>query len=272
MSRTEPEQKQAAGYTVTPFPIMRRFSVDAGRLGRRKHIMHGLLEFDVTEARRLIQAQKAKTGLGPSFTAFLILCLSKAIEQNKEVQAFLDWRNRLVVYDDVNVTTMIEIDSERGKIVMPRLIHGANRMDLQEIQAEIRSAQKAPARTQEAGFMRWFLLLPGFVRQLFYTALQRSPAYYSQLASPVLVSSVGMFGKGGGWGIPMANFSLTITVGGIAEKPGVVDGRIEIREYLCVTLSFDHDVIDGAPAARFTQRFRELVECAYGLGEDIQPD
>jgi len=48
----------------------------------------------------------------------------------------------------------------------------------------------------------------------------------------------------------MANFSLTVTLGGIVEKPGVVDGRIEIREYLCVTVSFDHDIIDGAPAAR----------------------
>jgi pyruvate/2-oxoglutarate dehydrogenase complex dihydrolipoamide acyltransferase (E2) component len=47
----------------------------------------------------------------------------------------------------------------------------------------------------------------------------------------------------------------------------VVDGRIEIREYLCMTLCFDHDVVDGAPAARFTARFKELVESGYGLEE-----
>jgi hypothetical protein len=46
--------------------------------------------------------------------------------------------------------------------------------------------------------------------------------------------------EGGGWGIPMANFPLTVTLGGIAEKPGVVEGRIEVREYLDVTVSFDH--------------------------------
>jgi len=83
----------------------------------------------------------------------------------------------------------------------------------------------------------------------------------------VLVSAVGMFGDGGGWGIPLPTFTLTVTLGGIAVKPGVVDGRIEIREYLDVTLSFDHDVIDGAPAARFTQRFKELIETGYGLIE-----
>jgi pyruvate/2-oxoglutarate dehydrogenase complex dihydrolipoamide acyltransferase (E2) component len=82
-----------------------------------------------------------------------------------------------------------------------------------------------------------------------------------------MVTAVGMFGKGGGWGIPVPNFPLTVTLGGVAEKPGVVEGQIEVREYLDVTLSFDHDVIDGAPAARFTQQFRELVEKGYGLSE-----
>ncbi len=56
-------------------------------------------------------------------------------------------------------------------------------------------------------------------------------------------------------------------LGGIAEKPGVVDGNIAIREYLCMTLSFDHDSIDGAPAARFVQRLKELIEGGYGLCE-----
>jgi pyruvate/2-oxoglutarate dehydrogenase complex dihydrolipoamide acyltransferase (E2) component len=47
----------------------------------------------------------------------------------------------------------------------------------------------------------------------------------------------------------------------------VVDGQIEIRELLNVTVSFDHDIVDGAPAARFTQRFKELIETGYGLTE-----
>jgi pyruvate/2-oxoglutarate dehydrogenase complex dihydrolipoamide acyltransferase (E2) component len=46
-----------------------------------------------------------------------------------------------------------------------------------------------------------------------------------------------------------------------------VDGQIEIRERLSMTVSFDHDIIDGAPAARFTQRFKELIETGYGLIE-----
>ena len=82
------------------------------------------------------------------------------------------------------------------------------------------------------------------------------------------LSSVGMFGKGNGWGIPPANPpALWVTVGGIGEKPGVMDGRIAIREYLSLTISFDHDIIDGAPAARFTERLKELIESGYSLDE-----
>ena len=56
-----------------------------------------------------------------------------------------------------------------------------------------------------------------------------------------------------------------MTVGGISEKPGVVDGHIAIRDYLSLTISFDHDIIDGVPAARFTQRLKDLIESGYGL-------
>ncbi len=81
------------------------------------------------------------------------------------------------------------------------------------------------------------------------------------------MTAIGMFGKGAGWGIPLPSHALWITVGGIGEKPGVVDGHIAIREYLSLTISFDHETIDGAPAARFTQRLKELIEGGYGLDD-----
>ena len=61
---------------------------------------------------------------------------------------------------------------------------------------------------------------------------------------------------------------LNLIVGGIAWKPAVVEGRIEPREILDLTVMYDHDVIDGAPAARFTQRLVELIESGYGLDEE----
>ena len=92
-----------------------------------------------------------------------------------------------------------------------------------------------------------------------------NPQLIKDYYGTVMVSSVGMFGTGGGWGIPVPNHSLQLTLGGIAEKPGVVEQRIAVRRYLSVTVSFDHDVIDGAPAARFTQRLKQLIESGYGL-------
>jgi pyruvate/2-oxoglutarate dehydrogenase complex dihydrolipoamide acyltransferase (E2) component len=40
-----------------------------------------------------------------------------------------------------------------------------------------------------------------------------------------------------------------------------------VRKYLSLTLDFDHDIIDGAPAARFAQRLIELIESGEGLCE-----
>jgi pyruvate/2-oxoglutarate dehydrogenase complex dihydrolipoamide acyltransferase (E2) component len=54
-------------------------------------------------------------------------------------------------------------------------------------------------------------------------------------------------------------------VGGIGQKPEVVDGQIALRDYLSLTVSFDHNMIDGAPAARFTERLKDLIESGYGL-------
>ena len=81
------------------------------------------------------------------------------------------------------------------------------------------------------------------------------------------LTAVGMFGEGAGWGIPLASHTLVITVGGIGEKPGVVDGHIAIRDYLSLTISFNHEMIDGAPAARFIQRLKDLIESGYGLDD-----
>ncbi len=80
------------------------------------------------------------------------------------------------------------------------------------------------------------------------------------------ITAVGMLGKGIGWGIPYPTpHSLFLTLGGLSQKPGVVDGQIAIREYLQLTVCFDHDIIDGAPAARFVTRLKELIESGFGL-------
>lgn len=109
------------------------------------------------------------------------------------------------------------------------------------------------------------LSLPAFLRRLLYRASIRTPQGMKKRAGTVLVTAVGMFGKGDGWGIPLSIHTLAVTLGGIAEKAIVLDGETEIREFLNVTISVDHDIVDGAPAARFAQRLKELVESGHGL-------
>jgi len=54
-------------------------------------------------------------------------------------------------------------------------------------------------------------------------------------------------------------------LGGISRKPAFVEDRIEPREILNLTVAFDHDVVDGAPAARVLERLVDLIESGDGL-------
>jgi hypothetical protein len=115
-----------------------------------------------------------------------------------------------------------------------------------------------------AKVLKWLQFLPTFLFRPFFWVFSWIGRTYPQVWKKY-VGTVGMFGKGAGWGIPPATPTLMITLGGIGEKPGVVDGQIAMRDYLSLTISFDHETIDGAPAARFTERLKELIESGYGL-------
>jgi pyruvate/2-oxoglutarate dehydrogenase complex dihydrolipoamide acyltransferase (E2) component len=255
-----------ATYTTLPFSHERRVIADGGRIAAQRHTVYGLIEADVTQPRRLMRAHKARTGETISFTAFVIACLGKALDENKRVHAYRDWRNRLIVFDEVDVNTIVEIEMDGRKVILPHFVRAANRRSVRELHDEIRAVQAKPQQTREFG-ARWFTRLPQFVRDIFYWYAYSHPSLLKQTFCTVGMTAIGMFGNGGGWAIPFGVHTLDVALGGIAKKPGVVDGRIEIREYLCMTLCFDHDVVDGAPAARFTARFKELVESGYGLAE-----
>jgi hypothetical protein len=68
----------------------------AYRSAQHKPMIHGLLEVDVTRARVFLRDQKAKTGESLSFTAFLIACLGKVVDENKSVQAYRQGSKHLI--------------------------------------------------------------------------------------------------------------------------------------------------------------------------------
>ncbi len=262
-------KQQHSDNQVVPYPKVKRFLEAAIRSTHHKPMIHGLIEVDVSRARAFLREHQAKTGESLSFTAFLIACLAKAVDEHKAVQAFRKGRNQLTLFEDVDVLTYIERDVAGQKQIMPSIIRAANRKTFLEIHHEIRAAQVQDMAKVEVGGAKALQSLPAFLFRPFFWVFswigRRYPQVWKQNWGTVCITAVGMEGKGAGWGIPPTEPTLTITVGGIGEKPGVVDGQIAIREYLSLTVSFDHTLIDGAPAARFTELLKELIESGYGL-------
>ena len=266
--------KQHDDYQVIPYPKLRRALALTLRSAQRKPMIHGLIEVDVTRAREFLREHKANTGESLSFTAFVITCLAKAVDEHKSLQAYRKGSKHLVVFDDVDVATPIEREMAGQKQPVIYIIRAANTKTLREIHQEIRGAQVNAVEQAWEGLkdFGWLpLVLFRVLWPLFWWLKGRSPAVQKQYGGTVGVSAVGMFGKGAGWGSPINDHTLDLTLGGVASKPGIVDGHIAIRDYLSMTLSFNHELIDGAPAARFTERLKELIESGYGLGE-YRPD
>jgi pyruvate/2-oxoglutarate dehydrogenase complex dihydrolipoamide acyltransferase (E2) component len=251
---------------VRPFPRARHDVVDALEVGVRRHVVHALLELDVTRARRLIRERAADPGERLSFTAFVVASLARAIDEDRRLHAIRDWRGRLVLFDEVDVVTLVE--AERDGVAVPHVLRAANRRTVRELHDEIRRVQREPASSAQrsGGLARLSRVTPGLLRRVFLRVLRRNPGWLKRTAGTALVTAVGMFGAGPGFAIGIVPLhTLALTVGGIVPKPLAVGGAVEVRDVLALTVSLDHDVVDGAPAARFVRRLRELVEAAEVL-------
>jgi pyruvate/2-oxoglutarate dehydrogenase complex dihydrolipoamide acyltransferase (E2) component len=256
-------KQQHHDYQVVPYPKIRRWLALTYRSVQHRPMIHGLLEVDVTGARARLREHHAQTGESLSFTAFLMACLGKAVDEHKAVQAMRLGRKQLILFESVDVMTFLERDMHGQKQAIPCTVRAVNRKTVREIHQEIRAAQGQEVAQAMKGF-KALLILPIWLSRFLFWLLGRSPRVVKKYWGTVTMTAVGMFGEGAGWGIPIAG-TLMMTVGGIGQKPGVVDGSIAIREYLSLTISFDHDIVDGAPAARFTERLKELIESGYGL-------
>lgn len=245
---------------IVPFPRSRKLVVDACRYGKRQHTIYGLLEVDVTEPRRRIRDHAGLIGEPLSFTAFVAGCLARTVAEDPSIQAYRDWRGRLVIFDEVDVNAIVERRVHGVVMGSVHVIRGAERKSVEAIHAELREAKESEVRAREHRVLYLYLFLPGFVRGWLWRILGRFPRFVKRTAGTVSVTAVGMYVEGGGWGIGIGSHTLGIAIGGIEEKPRAVDGRVEIREILNLTLAFDHDVVDGAPAARFASQLKERIE------------
>lgn len=257
-------RRSGPGYQTRPFLKIRKGYGDVLAASRRKDTVHGLLQIDVTNSRQVLRRYEAD-GHPLSFTAFLIHAVARAVDDDRLMHAYRRG-NRLIMFDDVDVNTQIEAQVNGQAIVQSIVIRSANHKSVGDLTQEIRSAQRQDLATDRR-YRRTtaFLSLPRGVRALFWRFLLDHPKWFKLLGGTVAISAVGMFGPDGGWGIPVGPATLMITVGGIATQPRYVGADLQPREILNITISVDHQIVDGAQAARFARGLAERVERCDGL-------
>jgi pyruvate/2-oxoglutarate dehydrogenase complex dihydrolipoamide acyltransferase (E2) component len=260
-------RRDGPGYRIRPFPEIRRAYADGLALAGRQHTIHGLVEADIEQARPLLRTGRDATGEPLSLTAWVAACVARAVEEHPTVHAHRWGRDTLVLFDDVDVSVQVDhVLSDGSHAVRSRVLRAANRRTVADLSAEVHDARSGgddDGRRLRATTA--LARLPGPVRRATMRGVVSRPFLSKRLAGTVMVTSVGMFGSGLGWGIPVSPAPLSVTVGGIGTRPALVGGRLAERDHLSLTVSVDHDLVDGALAARFTERLRELVESAFGL-------
>ena len=266
-------------FTETKFPKTRRAIVDVLEHGLKRHYTPAFFEIDVTKARQLLKERRKSGSERVSFLSWVIKCIADSVENNKEVHALRHGRNKVILFDDVDVSLVVERKnpgSENGTLAMPYIIRSANRKSMPDIYKEILSAQSEDItpddvklgpdkRTEES---KLFLSLPKFLRNLiFWNKLERNALLVKDKIGTVLVSSVGMFNKDNNyfWGINRNIHPLSILITALVKKPAVIDDKIVIREFLCATIAFQHDTLDGARFTRFITGLKKMISSAEGL-------
>lgn len=251
---------------LTPF---RKLIIDGLDVGINKHYIKGFIELDVTQARQRIRQYRRETRQSLSFTAFFMSCVVRALQENMSLNAGLKG-NTIIIFDDIDISVAIEMELNGEKVPRLMVIRQAQNKSAQEINDEIEAAQsinqkegdvvQGDARTIKPVLR--LLKLPKFIRMPIWRHFLREPFFTKRMMGTVGITAVGMFGNISGWPepIPTSNHAFSCALGSITKKPRVVRGDIAIREILHATLLFDHDIVDGAPAARFTDRLRHLVE------------
>lgn len=270
-------------HTILEFPSYRNVLTDVLYYGIRKHQNPIFIEIDVTKARQKMKERKTKTGEGISFTAWATYCISKAVTEHKHVHALRKGKHKVVIFDEVHINIVIEREIKKvgdysETLPMSFLIKRTNERSLTEIQSEIRKAQtiEFPEGEVQLGLDRSPLIpkvfnaLPKFLRYLIlFRRLNKDPFFFKSTLGTVNVSSIGSVGSSEGamWAIPIGLHPLSIVLGNISQQPAIINEKIEPREFLHMTVKFDHNVTDGAPMIRFIERLKELMETGYGIDD-----
>jgi pyruvate/2-oxoglutarate dehydrogenase complex dihydrolipoamide acyltransferase (E2) component len=260
--------------TVLPYPRLRNFILDVMAEGRRKNILHVLVEADVSDVKERLAEHRRRTGEAVSITSYVAASYVAAIAADKAMQAYRKGRRKLVVFDDIDLTFTIERDFEGAALPVFKIVRAAQEKSAAGIHSELQAAKNAPLGMHGpmTALDMLFFRLPRLVRRSIWFFVRRNPYWFKDLAGTVGITSMGMFTQGAAVAIPITPMTLTLAIGGIDKKLVLQDGNPVEREVIHLNLSADHDVVDGAPLMRFANRLKAILRDGTVLAEASRCD
>lgn len=254
-------------YQIQHFHFTRLASIDVFETGRKRHHITGLLELDVTESRRKLKALNMGQSVKVSFNGWLTGVISGTIKQHGAVASYLAGKNKRMIFNDVNISFLVEKEIGDSRVPIPLLINRASQESLQAISSRINMAKSGELHANELVLMqktscaeKVYFCLPGFIRRFFWVWLMKHPRLAFKKMGNVAITAVGTMGKIHGWFIPISIHPLCFGIGSVIKKPVVVDDQIVIREMLQMSVLIDHDVVDGADMVRFLSALSRNIE------------
>jgi pyruvate/2-oxoglutarate dehydrogenase complex dihydrolipoamide acyltransferase (E2) component len=252
-------------YSIKPLSFGRRAVMASASVTKDKNAIHCITEVDITEPRRLIRQHFEQTGEKLSLTAYIVACLSTVLMDFPQFNSFIKGRN-LIVLDDITISVLIEREIAGEHVPEPIGICHAQDKSYLQIHQEIRDVKKLQSDTLGSlSGHTWIRFIPSFLLRLFIRKADKN-IHMAKKYGKVAVTAVGMFSKAPLWFIPHGTATVLITIGSINNKVIEIDHQLVSREHLCLTVSFDHDIVDGAPASRFVNELTDIIK----MGQLVQ--
>ena len=225
----------------------------------KKNSIHGIVEVDITEPRRLMKNRFEKTGEKLSLTTYIVACLAQVVKDNPLMNSFKRGR-KLIILDDIVISVLVEREINGEMVPEPLGVLQADKKTLSQIQEEIRKAKEIKSDMLGSISGRtWIRFIPKSLIKLIMRFVDKS-VYVAKRFGKISVIGLGMFSNESLWIIPPGSTTVQVLAGGINKKVVEIDGKFVSREHLCVTVSFDHNVVDGAPATRFINLLTETIK------------
>lgn len=183
----------------------------------------------VTLRSQLLPEIEKSAGVRLTYTDIMVKAVAKALTEFPEINATLR-EGYIELLPQVNIGLAVAVDDG----LMVPVIRDANYLSLSDISQAARDLAER-ARTRR--------LKPDELSGGTFT-----------------ISNLGMYEIDAFTPIINPPETAILGVGRIREKPVVVDGQVVVRPTMWLSLSFDHRVVDGAPAARFLKRVKDLIE------------